>query len=828
MKSIALFLFFFCIQMLGQAQSIEWAQRIGNVKSDKIISIKTDGIGNVFIAGYFSTSINIGTNSLLLSYVGSVNSKEAFIAKLDSNGFCFWAKAGGQYYDDRVLGMDVDSAGNSVITGTFWEGAGINFPPINVSGNAFGSNDQCFIIKYDPSGNPVWGRFVCGDNVTPSGGNYRDDQGLDIVWDKHGNIYTVGFMTTVTLYCGGNTVTATNPNTGTHKHCYWLTKMNAAGTFQWAKTFGNLPWDPTAGKYIERDIAVCVDDKDGVYVTGGFDGTRQFGGNSFTSLGGYDCFVIKYDSSGNFKWSKQAGSTKDDWSNGICSDKDGHIYITGEHRDSLFYDTMMVKNYDGRDVFVFKIDAQTGNPIWGKRAGGNLGSERGNDIWADENCNVYVCGDINDSAKFGDKILVTNPGMGVQSFLARMTPEGKWTWVVTGGGPGDDDRGNALAKGKNNQVYWAGYFRSAATYGSNNLASAGSSDGYFVRLHDSMLNRGTPFVLNPPNKVILCGGDTAHLSVPDHAHFEINPATGVSFNADSTKLVFSPTSNTNYTLSGFSDSHCPEYDTLGFSVSVGQAPFIIDPPNDSVICEGEIINMNINPHDHFEINPTTGTTINSGQNLLSFSPSFTTSYVLSGYYQGVCASEDTLHLTVLVNPKPLAEFQVTPNVVFIDNPVFTLNNTTTGASNYKWYDQNNLLFSTALSPVVNENSIGTYCYTLIAESDAGCLDTATDCGAVVKHEYVFFPTAFTPNGDNRNDVFKPILVNMDFSIMNDYKFVIVNRFGEIVFNTSTPNEGWDGLWKGSPSEIGSYFYFCNFTTPQGKRYEVKGDVSLVY
>ncbi len=69
---------------------------------------------------------------------------------------------------------------------------------------------------------------------------------------------------------------------------------------------------------------------------------------------------------------------------------------------------------------------------------------------------------------------------------------------------------------------------------------------------------------------------------------------------------------------------------------------------------------------------------------------------------------------------------------------------------------------------------------------------------------------------------------MDFSIMNDYKFVIVNRFGEIVFNTSTPNEGWDGLWKGSPSEIGSYFYFCNFTTPQGKRYEVKGDVSLVY
>jgi hypothetical protein len=210
------------------AQSFQWAQKMGNVKSDKITSVKTDGSGHIYVAGYFSSNITIGTNGVVVNFVGNASSKEAFIAKLDSTGFCLWAKAGGAYFDDRILGMDVDSAGYSVITGTFWEGSGINFPPINVTGSGFGSGDQCFIVKFDPNGNPLWGQFVCSRS-------FGDDQGLDVAIDKVGNIYTVGFMTSDTLYCGGKTLTAVNPNSGSHKHCYWLTKMNANGVFQWAR-----------------------------------------------------------------------------------------------------------------------------------------------------------------------------------------------------------------------------------------------------------------------------------------------------------------------------------------------------------------------------------------------------------------------------------------------------------------------------------------------------------------------------------------------------------------------------------------------------------------
>ena len=804
-----------------RSQSIQWAQRFGNIKSDKVTSIKTDGLGNVYIAGYFSNNITLGTNALPLSYVANSTSKEAFVAKLDSNGVCLWAKAGGAYFDDRVLGMDVDSAGNCVLTGTYWEGSGINWAPLTITGNAFGWGDQCFILKLDPSGTPLWGTFVCGDN-------YGDDQGLDVVIDKAGNIYTVGFMTSDLLHLGGSPITATNNNTGAHKHSYWITKMNKNGVFQWARTFGNLPWDPDANKYVERDIAVCSDGADGIYITGGFDGTHQFGSQTFTSFGGHDIFVMKYDSNGVFKWATQGGSDKDDWSNGICSDKNGHLYITGEHRDSLIMDTVLVKNYDKRDVFIFKIDAQTGKPVWGKRAGSDEGSERGNDVWADDQCNVYVCGDINENAKFGDNILTPVNGMGVQSFVARITPEGKWVWAVTGGGPDDDDRGNALAKGKANQLYVAGFFRVSANFGGTQMVSAGSSDGYFMRVHDSMLNKGLPFDMSLPVKTVLCFGDTAHLKLPKHDYLTVLPAAGIQFNADSTELVFAPSVTTTYTIIGGTAGACGTADTISFTISVGNEMFTLTGPSDTEICPGESIQLSIPAHDHFQLSPGTGTTVNAAGTEVVFAPSATTQYTLSGYLTGICPSYDTISFTIVANPKPDASFDVTPETVFLDNPVFVLNNTTTGGDVFEWYDADNVLFSSAQSPSVTEATTGEYCYKLIARTFAGCVDSATDCGKIIRNEKVYFPNAFSPNGDSRNDRFGPVLLNRDLHLMKEYRFVIVNRFGEAVFKTNSPYDSWDGSLHGKPAELGTYFYTCKFVTPQGVVHEYKGDIALLY
>lgn len=820
MKKLLLFtslILLFSIQLL-HAQGWVWSQRLGNTKSDKVTTIKTDGQGYIYIAGYFSNTTPIGTNGVILNFTANANSKEAFIAKLDSTGYCYWAKSGGQYFDDRVLGMDVDSAGYAVITGTFWEGSGINFPPINVTGSAFGYGDQCFIVKYDPNGNPVWGKFVCS--------NSGDDQGLDIATDKKGNHYVVGFMSGTTLYCGGAAVTATNPNTSLHPHCFWLAKMNSNGVFQWARTFGHLPWDTSHYKYIERDIAVCVDESDGVYITGGFDGTTQFGTNTFSNVGGYDVFVMKYDTSGNFKWSTQAASNKDDWSNGICSDKNGSIYITGEFRDSLIMDTVLVKNYDKRDAFVFRINANTGKPIWGKRAGSQLGGERGNDIWADDHCNVYVCGDINEGAKFGDDIL-TPVGDSLQGFLAKISPNGKWTWAITGGGHDDEDRCNALAKGKGNQVYIAGFFRSSANYGGTTLTAVGSSDGFFSRIYDSTLDMGNSFTLNPPNDTLFCYGDTVHLTIPEHEHFEIFPPTSIQFNSDSTLLIFSPTTTTTYTMSGYGVGECKGYDTTQFTIYVAPPFYGLPPFTDTIICEGEsILYENIPKNENVSVSPLTGAQFNSDSTSITFSPPSTTTYTITVSVAGFCPKSNSKVVTIVHAPDPVADFYITPEVALLLDPTFTFVNTSTGASTYKWYSQNNL-FSTYFNPQRTENAVGEYCYKLVATSLSGCVDSISHCAVIIKDERVFFPNAFTPNRDNLNDEFKPILLNIDFNKVNDYSLMIADRFGNIVFSSNSPAVGWTGNYKGVACNLGTYYYVCKFTTPEGKVYNVKGDVTLL-
>ncbi len=726
------------------AQAWKLALKLGNIKSDKATSVKTDDSGYVYVAGYFSNQINIGTNNLLLNFTSNAVSKEIYVAKLDSTGYCYWARSGGQYFDDRILGMDVDSAGNIIITGTFWEGAGINMNGVNVTGNAFGSGDQCFIYKLDRNGNVLWGNFVCSE--------WGDDQGLDVATDKNGNSYVVGFMTGTTLYCGGATVTTTNQNTGAmnggHMQSYWLAKINKNGVFQWAKNFGSLPWDASHWKYIERDIAVCVDEKDGVYVTGGYDFTQKFGNTTLTTKGGYDIFAMKYDTSGNFKWVTGGGSRKDDWSNGITSDENGYVYITGEYRDSLIVDTILVKNYDARDAFVIKLDANTGKPIWGKRAGSNMGSERGNDIYADKNCNIYVCGDIQSGAKFGDNITIPS-GKSVESFVARISTEGKWQWAATGGGIDSNDRANAICKGKNGQIYTCGFFRSPATYGTYGpLVSTGKSDGFIARLYDSLYNSKTPFSLTKPIDTVICKGDSVLLLLPPTTYFSYTPLTNVVYTPVAKTIVFKPTTTTTYTLTGIGTAACSETDTLVF--------------------------------------------------------------------------------TIVIAPNPVADFVISPSPATILNPIFSLNNTSTGATSYQWiYNGSTISNSTSASYTVPA-VLGTYCFTLVATSNEGCIDTNIHCADVIELKDIFIPNCFSPNGDGKNDNFLLVYNKIDPKDVKDFYFVVYNRWGEEVYKSTNPSLNWNGKnADGSDIELGVYYYYCKYTMPDGKKIAEKNDLLIL-
>ncbi|MGI8952891.1 MAG: T9SS type B sorting domain-containing protein [Chitinophagaceae bacterium] len=85
------------------------------------------------------------------------------------------------------------------------------------------------------------------------------------------------------------------------------------------------------------------------------------------------------------------------------------------------------------------------------------------------------------------------------------------------------------------------------------------------------------------------------------------------------------------------------------------------------------------------------------------------------------------------------------------------------------------------------------------------------------------PSAFTPNGDGRNDVFK--IADMKNQQLID--FSIYDRWGERIFETKNPSYGWYGKWKGNDLPISTFVYIIWYKDFKGAAHYLKGTVSLI-
>ncbi len=115
-------------------------------------------------------------------------------------------------------------------------------------------------------------------------------------------------------------------------------------------------------------------------------------------------------------------------------------------------------------------------------------------------------------------------------------------------------------------------------------------------------------------------------------------------------------------------------------------------------------------------------------------------------------------------------------------------------------------------------------YTVIGRSVYGCLDTA-DVWITV-NPIPFLPSAFTPDGDGRNDFFR--LRNWG-DIREVREFRIYDRWGKTVWQSSgaTAFEGWDGTTEGVPASVGVYFYRLTFRSSDNSIVVLKGDLTLL-
>lgn len=328
--------------------NFEWVDRFGTKGVETIFQMKTDLADNIYCTGSFNGTVDFDPgpgvyNLTLVNY-------DIVILKLSSSGGLIWAKSmGSSTYNEIGFAIDIDTVGNVYSTGIFF--GTVDFDPgpgvYNLSCST--GRPANFILKLDKEGDFVWAKTV--------GISASDEKYYSIAVDKKGrvNVYSI-----FNLYADYDPGTGFYPLTPSVKFGYfdgYLLQLDKDGNFLWASSFGNELHNLFSG--------MDVDDDDNIYLTGGFQKTIDFdAGLSSTyylnSVGFYDIFVVKLNSSGKIIWAKSVGGKMGERGVDIYVDKSKNVYTTGNFGGAVdfdFYegtsDTLYSKGIS--DLFVHKM-----------------------------------------------------------------------------------------------------------------------------------------------------------------------------------------------------------------------------------------------------------------------------------------------------------------------------------------------------------------------------------------------------------------------------------------------------------------------------------------
>jgi gliding motility-associated-like protein len=190
-----------------------------------------------------------------------------------------------------------------------------------------------------------------------------------------------------------------------------------------------------------------------------------------------------------------------------------------------------------------------------------------------------------------------------------------------------------------------------------------------------------------------------------------------------------------------------------------------------------------------------------------------------------CTNFVTYPSIICINPTPTAGISANPTTLDTSNPETEILNTTTGAVSYEWDMGDNGLYNFFQPGMYTYPmyTLNEFIITLTATSDKGCLDTA-QYKIYFDNSLIFYvPNTFTPDGNEYNNVFKPILT----SIVDSYLLQIYNRWGELIFESNDKEVGWDGSYNGSIVQNGAYNWVIKIKTDGTQTHTKRGNVLLL-
>ncbi|MDO9000389.1 MAG: SBBP repeat-containing protein [Bacteroidota bacterium] len=307
-----------------------------------------------------------------------------------------------------------------------------------------------------------------------SAGSTGSEAAMGTALDASGNLYVIGWYTSINLTFGS--ITLTNPGVGTGD--IFLVKYDATGNVLWAKTFGGTEGDIGNG--------IAVDASGNIYITGWYASpTINFGTTTLTNAGSAssDVFIVKLNPSGNEIWAKSVGGSATDRGYGITLDASGNVFTTGGFSSATinFGSGNLTNAGATNDFFITKHDSN-GNNLWAKNAGGT-NADVGYSAATDSLGNVYATGVFSSSSiNFGLGAL-NNSTSGTQDiFVVKYNGSGTAVWSTRAGGS-LDDTGNGIAVKKNSVFVTGGFSSASITFAATSLNNntTGTSDVFLTK-----------------------------------------------------------------------------------------------------------------------------------------------------------------------------------------------------------------------------------------------------------------------------------------------------------------------------------------------------------
>lgn len=325
-----------------------------------------------------------------------------------------WIDYFGTTSDESDVTVAADALGNVFVTGA-------------TRGSLVGTsagNWDVFLRKLDVDGNSIW---------TIQEGTNGVDISFDVTADGTGGAYI----------------------TGVTKGDAFVSRYDSAGNRLWQRLLDSGLSDEA--------LSVSADLLGSVYVSGNTVG--NLGGTHF---GLTDSFVAKFSEAGNLLWTKQVGTSGNDFNGGVSADGLGNVYVAGSTSGVLDG-----TNSGSFDAFIQKLDA-SGNVQWSRQ----FGTEEGDDIRAisaDQLGNIFIGGDTGAS--------LASPYLGTEgdAHISKFTANGDREWTRQIGTTTLDQLYTLTSDGLGN-VYWAGQTR-GSLFGVN----AGDGDTFFGQF-DSLGN----------------------------------------------------------------------------------------------------------------------------------------------------------------------------------------------------------------------------------------------------------------------------------------------------------------------------------------------------